>query len=412
VWGTLRAASLAAVVALAGCGPVSNAPCVLHAFIRPEAITIPAALPGASAVDLYAFPSPNTPANVVLAFNLHPLIPPGFGAFTVFDPNNIYEIKIDNTGDFVEDLEIQLKATGTGLNQQIQISGPSKPSKPGNLSVFNQPDPVVGMINTPFTLSNGAMIFAGAREDPFFFDANAFYSMLPDRANLLGPTFGNINGMSVSTTPAKPNQLQLTSFRSASQAQDFFKGSSLLSIVVELHRSLLGTGKINIWATASRGTCISSQVSRQGRPLVTTVFPTVANNRQQDNNIDNPTDDVNSLAKDIQAFMTGAAGRSQAVTNAVVKIFSPDVLTLDLSSSAAASYLAIELGSPSAHAFGGRALTDDVVDTLFGIAFGNTLPRLGLVADDGREIPLMTTDNVGAGGKHFQATFPYLGPPQ
>jgi hypothetical protein len=218
--------------------------------------------------------------------------------------------------------------------------------------------------------------------------------------------------VNVSTTPSKPNQLQLTSFRSAGQAQDFFKGLNLLSFVVELNRSQLGTGKINIWATASRGTCISSQASRQGRPLATTVFPTVANNRQQNNNIDNPTDDVNSLAKDIQTFMTTAAGRSQVVANAVVKIFSPDVLTLDLSSSAAASYLAIELSPSSTHPFGGRGLNDDVVDTLFGIAFGNTLPRLGLVADDGREMPLLTTDNVGPSGKHFLATFPYLGPPQ
>jgi hypothetical protein len=412
VRGALGVACLAALVALAGCGGSNIGSCTLRAFIRPQAITYNPSLPGAEAVDLYAFPSPFTAANVVLGFNVHPLIPPGSGPFVVFDPNILYEIKIDNTGDFVEDLEIQLKATETGPTQKIQISGPAKPTKPGNASVFNTPDSVVGVLNTPFTLSNGAMVFAGVREDPFFFDTNAFYSILPDRANPLGPTFTNINGVSVSTTPASPNQLQLTSFRPASQAQDFFKGTNVLSIVIELRRSLLGTGKINLWATASQGTCVSTQVSRQGRPLVNTVFPTVANNRQKNDNYDNPTDDSNALAKDIQAFMAVATTRSQAVSNEVVKIFSPDVLTVDLSSTAAASYLAIELSPSSAHAFGGRALTDDVADTLFGIVFGNSLPGHGLVADDGKETPGLTTDNVGPGAKHFQAMFPYLGPPQ
>jgi hypothetical protein len=238
---------------------------------------------------------------------------------------------------------------------------------------------------------------------------------LPDRANLLGPDFTNINGVTVSTTPPNPNQLQLTSFRSAAQAHDFFKNLNVLSIVVELHRSLLGTGEINLWATVSEPSnspCTFTQTSRQGRPLANTVFPTVANKRQQFSATDAPTDDKNFLAKDIQAFMGVAAGRSQAIGNAVAGIFSPDVLKVDLSSSAAASYLAIETSSASAHAFGGRALSDDVVDTLFGIAFGNTLPAHGLAADDGREIPLLTTDNVGPGGKHFQAVFPYAGPPQ
>jgi hypothetical protein len=358
--------------------------------------------------------------NVVLVLNLHPLIPPGVGPAVIFDQSGLFQFKIDNTGDFVEDLVIQLKAIGTDQAQVIQVSGPVKPARIGTATVQSLPDPVTGTINTPFTLSpngasRGAMVFAGAREDPFFFDVNAFYSILPDRANLLGSTFTNINGVAVSTTPTNPNQLQLTSFRSANQAQDFFKGFNVLSIVVELHRSLLGTGKINLWATISEpgaGACVSTQVSRQGRPLATTVFPTVANNRQKNNNMDNPTDDPRYLANDIQAFMTTAAGRSQAITTQVVKLFSPDVLTLDLSSNAAASYLALETSPASAKAFGGRALTDDVVSALFGIAFGNTVPRLGLAADDGHEMPLLTSDNVGPGGKHFQTTFPYLGPPQ
>ena len=59
-----------------------------------------------------------------------------------------------------------------------------------------------------------------------------------------------------------------------------------------------------------------------------------------------------------------------------------------------------------------RALTDDVITTSLGIIFGNTIPALGLAPDDGNEIPSLTTDNVGPGGKHFLTTFPYLGNPR
>ncbi len=42
----------------------------------------------------------------------------------------------------------------------------------------------------------------------------------------------------------------------------------------------------------------------------------------------------------------------------------------------------------------------------------STYRKLGLTPDDGKATPLLTTDNVGSGAKHFLNTFPYLGPPQ
>src|SRR5262249_39828066 len=105
----LGAVCIAGQLAVAGCS--GNSCSTTSLFVRPAAIALPVDRPGLEAVDLYAFPSPSNPANVVLAFNVHPLIPPGFGDTTVFDPNALYQIKIDNTGDLVEDLVIQLKAS-------------------------------------------------------------------------------------------------------------------------------------------------------------------------------------------------------------------------------------------------------------------------------------------------------------
>lgn len=155
------------------------------------------------------------------------------------------------------------------------------------------------------------------------------------------------------------------------------------------------------------------QVDRLARPAVNEVFATVANGRHKANDENAPTDDNGSLANDIQSFMTGTAGRSQAITDVVKAVLSPDVIIADLKdNSTTAAYLGVETGGATGNRFGGRALTDDVVDTSLGVIFGGTVPALGLAADDGKEIPTLTSDNVDASGKHFTATFPYLGSPR
>src|SRR5205085_2774459 len=150
---------------------------------------------------------PTNANNVVLAMTVHPLIPTGQASGVVFDPNVLYQFKIDNTGDNVEDLVIQAKFNGTGSNQQVQIAGPIHPSRTGTVAEFETPDSVTGTINAPFTLSNGAKVFCGAREDPFFFDLNQFFTIFPDRAHpIFAGNFTNTSGQSVSTSPANPNQ--------------------------------------------------------------------------------------------------------------------------------------------------------------------------------------------------------------
>jgi len=210
-----------------------------------------AATPGADLTDVFVFPSPNDPNNVVLVMNVHPLIPSGQSASISFDPDVLYQFKIDNVGDNVEHLVIQMKATGTGPNQTINIAGPLPPRMTGiNSTLLIQPGLTPGTINKAFSPQPGITAFCGAREDPFFFDLNQFFKILPDRAT---PLTG-----AADPTPDTPKD---TSFNpkvasgGRPAASDFLTGYNVLSIVVELPRAELigkGNGKIGVWCTTSK----------------------------------------------------------------------------------------------------------------------------------------------------------------
>ncbi|MCW3061178.1 MAG: hypothetical protein JWQ02_2999 [Capsulimonas sp.] len=203
-----------------------------------------AAQPGTDLTDVFIFPSPSDSTKVVLAMDVHPLIPGGGGSSTTFDPSVLYQFKIDNTGDNIEDLVIQARFTGTGSTQQVMIAGPAKPDRTGTVTTALQPYVTTGVINHGFTPSPEIKVFAGAREDPFFFDLNQFFTIFPDRAT-------PINGVPVSN----PNVPQATSWRAPGAAQDFLAPYNVLSIVVELPKALLAPGtnkKIHVWCTTSK----------------------------------------------------------------------------------------------------------------------------------------------------------------
>ena len=201
--------------------------------------------PGADLTDVFVFPSPTNPNNVVLVMDVHPLIPTGQAAGVSFDPDVLYQFKIDNVGDNVEHLVIQAKFTGTGPNQTVAVAGPLAPSTTGTSSVLLvQNGLTTGTINQTFSPQTGIKVFAGAREDPFFFDLNQFFKILPDRAT---PLTGVAD-----PTPNTPKDTSFNGFPGRPAASDFLAGYNLLSIVVELPKSQLGSGKIGVWSTTSK----------------------------------------------------------------------------------------------------------------------------------------------------------------
>src|SRR5215207_7721401 len=93
--------------------------------------TILTANPARDIADIYSFRSPANPNNLVLVMTLSGLIPPAEASTTFLDPGVLYQWKIDNDGDAVEDLVVQALATGTDADQVIHFRGPAAPELTG-----------------------------------------------------------------------------------------------------------------------------------------------------------------------------------------------------------------------------------------------------------------------------------------
>ena len=194
--------------------------------------------------DFYAFPGAAAD-RIVLVLNSHPLLTPAQTSSTGFDPDVLYQFKIDNTGDAREDKVIQVIFKGTGATQTVEVRGPMTPPVVGGMmnTVADVAPVVTGNINQVIGTASGVQVYAGAREDPFFLDLEQFLRILPDRK----PSTG-----ALSLIPDSPTA---TSFRPASSAVDALYNSNLLSIVIELPTAQLtagGTAKLGLWGTISR----------------------------------------------------------------------------------------------------------------------------------------------------------------
>lgn len=181
----------------------------------------------ADITDVYAFQSPSTSSNLVFVCNTQGLLSPAASGSAQFANNTMYEINIDNTGDNVEDLVLQCLVQ----NGKIRVYGPVAPAQPGTSSTVATSAPSVETNVTTYdnsksgtlamgTGSNGVKVFAGLRDDPFFFDLARFKEIIAGTQS---------------------------SFRNP--GVDTFAGTNVMSIIVEVPKSLLGTATtLNIWA--------------------------------------------------------------------------------------------------------------------------------------------------------------------
>lgn len=185
--------------------------------------------PAEDIADVFAFRSPTNPANLVLAMTVSGLIPPAEASTRFFDPTVLYQFKIDQNADAVEDLVVQAFVTGTGANQVMQFRGPAAPTATGPVNRVLTSAPVVSVpISTTATArtasGGGLTVFAGVRDDPFFFDLGRYQEIIAGQA---------------------------TSFRNP--GMDTFAGTNVLAIVVELPIASLGpNADLGVWGTTSR----------------------------------------------------------------------------------------------------------------------------------------------------------------
>lgn len=348
----------------------------------------------ADITDVYAFRSTENPNNLVVALNVNPFVVPG-SVTRNFSPDVLYQIHVDNNGDLKPDASVGItfSAAQFGKPQTITVTGLG-------------PEPITGQTtaptpgkaaNTPtvITASGGAIkIFAGPRDDPFFFDLVGFQ-------RFLGGPFVPSKGL-------RP---------SGEEPTDTFAGFNVSAIVIELPITALtgaanaNTGVIKAWATTSRKAATSRasagdtstgdyvQVDRMGIPTINTAL--IPSDKKDAFNRANPANDERDYRSVAQGTIEALRGAVKTVTGfpaedspgippaTLATVLIPDVVTIDFSK---------PVQFPN-----GRRLQDDVIDAALGLVLnrGNPLgggPGVG--------------DGISANDEPFLNVFPYLAAPQ
>lgn len=418
--------------------------------------------PSADITDLYAFVSPDKPDTVTLIADYTGFQEPAGGPnFYPFNPDVLYWIKIDNTGDGVEDVTYTFRFTTAVANpDSFLYSGYG--SIPGTEANVTQtyaverngeslglglfvPPANIGPRTTPSygkTAANfvnalseeASIVFAGQRDDPFFADTGAIFDL------------GGLRPF---------NKAHFLKSKTA-KGQDSLSGFNVNSIAIQVPKSALtndgqdvtgadaANAVIGVWAGASRQALSADgstpgawvQVSRLGNPLINEVIIPVGDKDAW--NASNPADDAQYSARylnpELAAIIntiypslpdTQTSDRSDLVlilgqgvpgvnaTNTGDTLY--DMLRLNMGVPLAAKKDASTLGAVGGDVAGfpnGRRLTDDVVDIeLRAIADG-----YGSFLEGAFQLPNLSPNNqvgdgCGANDTKFKAAFPYLAEP-
>lgn len=152
------------------------------------------------------------------------------------------------------------------------------------------------------------------------------------------------------------------------------------------------------------------QVQRLGNPLVSEVLLTKADHPLHGSI--GPDQDPALIGSRVLAFLTGpgsVAGRSADYADVLGSVLLPDMLIVQTDKDPATAGWLNWVGLPPlANGWGGRKLTDDVVDLALLAAFGDPF---GLDPQGAQGKAALTTDHVVFDSPGVTTTFPYLAPP-
>ncbi len=165
--------------------------------------------PAADISDFYVWHTAD--GRLVLVLNYAGLTAAGDPA--TYDAGMLYGFHIDRDGDNASDHDIWVKFGQNGADEWgVQVTG-----LPGD-------DVVTGAVDTNLATTGGNDVFAGPREDPFFFDFQGFLDTLDTGTLMFDPT------------------------------RDSFAGTNVTSIVIEIDAAMAADGadNLSIWATAAR----------------------------------------------------------------------------------------------------------------------------------------------------------------
>jgi hypothetical protein len=354
--------------------------------------------PIADITDAYAFPSPEVPGRLVLVMNTLPFAQPS----ARFSDGLVYRFRVRPVAAAARDDPAPF-AVGAEeftfdcvFSAPVSGSGDSAPDQDGACTTPARETVSFSVNDERGGSAHGVRVFAGPRWDPFIMDAPAALETIA-------------TGKLAFTDPGSI----------------FLDGKDVLSVVVEVDcaRLLGGAELVGVVAeTLTRGT-LAVRLERVGRPEVKNLllapkqFDTV--NRDLEIRDLYNSEDAFQLALAYQgayrarlnanlAFWDGLDGNQdwstdQTGAHPLTDLLLADFLVVDLTKRYAeqGSFLEIELATRGARAHqtcGGRALNDDVIDTLF---------TLLVNAGNGPRI----RDGVDQATKPAARTFPYLAAP-
>lgn len=355
---------------------------------------------GSDIADGYAFLDPNDNSQVVLIASTQGFIVSGehFG-MVIFDSNIRYRFAIENTGDALPDLFLEVNySPGLGrlTNQTARITlqdrdGTESMNFTAPTTIATQlprpnPPPAPVVTTDP---GSGAQFFGGAADDPFFLDdtgANRFVA-------------------SSLANPGNPNKSLLGMRR----GRDTYAGFNTMITALRVPAALLRGAEstvigVNFVTQRRKNQVISDgsvtgqgpfvNVDRQGNPLVTNGLIS-APLKDQYNGARTPEDAAGRFAADLTQNLQNF-GTDAAHINAILDVIqrNGDILRLDLD----VPNTGPQGGNNPDGGFGnigGRRLADDVVDATF-----------TLINNDE---PL--TDFVNANEKPFRDEFPFVANP-
>ena len=153
---------------------------------------------------------------------------------------------------------------------------------------------------------------------------------------------------------------------------------------------------------------VYNQIERLGNPLVSEVFFPKRDHGLHNNK--SPIDDTRSVATGgtdvpghIASFVGSFPNRTSKTITTLQSVLAPDeLLVFPNRTPSTAGWLSWALTG----GYGGRKLTDDVVDIGLSAVFGNALDPAQTVLSG------LTSDNVGPGVRSFPTAFPYLEGPR
>jgi hypothetical protein len=420
--------------------------------------------PAADNTDLYAFTAKDAPGKVTIVSNWVPLQNPAGGPyFGKLDPAAHYYVKIDNTGDGVEDVayrwefknkfripnsflyavppvnsigdknlnfiqayDLYVERYRNGKQVSERRIGRNIPVAPDNVGPKTMPNYPALAAQANANLPGGVRSFVGPADDPFFVD--------------LGSVFDGIN----IDKPGRP----AIGLGNQGGGNDDVAGFNVDSFVLQVPQSeLTRDGRdvsgpqarnavVGIWTTTERKAIKVDrgghaeerwvQVSRLGNPLINEVIVPIG--AKDKYNATKPKDDLKNFGAGalspeparilnalfnlgvkednrtdiVQALLTGIPGLTQIAPNAVPA----DTLKFNLGvpPSATANRFGLLAGDQAGFP-NGRRLADDVTDIELRVIAGALLkPEQG-----GKQIPL--GDGIDSNDKPFRTSFPYVALP-